>query len=605
MNQFEPSDVVDQLFFGWSPSGGQKILADSFDSLDEVDRWSNRLKTHVRLHPVPGTELPREALSYFSFDDSTAAVLRRVAGGPSSARNYSHAMVGSVAALDFPVALSLQKWRGWREIPPPDERMNQLPARTLSEAAVAANDRLLRPRAMHLERRLVLVLSRLLDDPGRPLSIIGCPAEDRLAIVWGLREAADDHLRSLGWGARRWSFSTYEHKHDVSRVGLPEVVFLPANPVDAAVVDRTTVDLGGELPENSSSVLAGQLVAHVFRGTPRPAITPVSSRPGKDTLSPPTRPTQATSYEPPGAVDGSWPQGQARREPGHRGLGHLAKRGGDEQIRALLTATSVREFEERLCTLEAAAGGPQARAMLRSALDVDAVDSATRFAEVTAREEFFGRLLQAAYGKKFEDLREPAARDHAAELVLESRSDQLAMMVGEYAVKAGSDRKSSEKLRDAAFRRWVAAGRSEPLPPTGSIARALQAARRGARLPVAIVIATLTLAAAVFLAGILVERPAATVPAVNNAVPAPTPATTSAPPSPAPSIVYLFRDLGNGTYEPLNLSKQRTPPANLPYVAIAIPADQLDQVQKKAGQNEGGMTYDPRWGPIMQVGSVR
>jgi hypothetical protein len=264
MTEPAPNGVVHQAFFGWShDAGGMALFSHSFPRPDEATRWMRRLEAHLRLIPVPGEELPSRALSYFTYEDGSAAVLHRVNAGYTHGRNYSHALIGSSATLNVTAALGLGSWKGWQARPPPSG-MVPIPA-ALFPAAEAAAQRL-RPLAERRERELVVGLTRLLDNPRDPLSIIGC-LSDRLAMVWGLREAADDYLRQLGQH-RSWSFSTYEDRHDVTVEGLPEIVFLAAEPPGAAVVHRTIVELDRYPAVSPNITLASELVSKLLRGTP-------------------------------------------------------------------------------------------------------------------------------------------------------------------------------------------------------------------------------------------------------------------------------------------------------------------------------------------------
>lgn len=262
-------NLVHQAFFGWSRDAGMSIMASSFPIGSETQRWQRRLQGHVRLQPGPGTELPGHALSYIDFDDGTAAVVRRVDTGVSPGRSSAHVLIGSTAVLDVPAALALANWEGWRA--KIDSMPWLAPVSPAFFSDIAHEFQLMQEQVRHCQSELIIVLARILERPGAPLSIIGCRDEYRLPVVWGLRAAADGYLRQQFGIARRWSFSTYEVRHDVFIENLPEIVFLPVKP-QLDVVVRTVIDLDEPETVSRNTSLAERLVASMLNGSP-----PVSS----------------------------------------------------------------------------------------------------------------------------------------------------------------------------------------------------------------------------------------------------------------------------------------------------------------------------------------
>jgi hypothetical protein len=499
MTEHRPNDVIHQAFFGWSHDAGKlDLIAHSYQHDPEATRWLRKLEAHIRLQPDRNSTVPPEAMSYLDFTDGSVVVLRRVGVGHSIGRNNSHALIGSAAVLTVPVALGLGGWSGWQDKSPPTQFLQTIPAASLAGVADLAEQ--LRPQAERWESQLSIVLTRLLDDPDSPLSIIGCPDKDRLAMVWALRGVADGYLRQQYRQSRKWSFSTYEVRHDNTVARLPEIVFLPEKPEGAAPVDRAIIDLNRAPVSSHNRTTAEELVANFFHGTPLAAQESV-----RETV---TVGSGAVAYdvEHAGPVE---PQPGANDVTHHqvRTDGHWAPDQGAVQIERhpaaiLLSARSVREFQGELNRL--AAQGRHNRKKLRAALDVKTMNQAVGFVETDARLELLNRLLEVVYGPGFEDLRDPDAVDHAAMLVNRSQSEQLAMMLAGAAARAGR-----QKIFAAAFDRWAAGGYSSGLVPTGRSAQLRRWARRSRRLSIVSAVAAVALLVTFFLLGFVVGRPAA------------------------------------------------------------------------------------------------
>ncbi|HEV2781149.1 MAG TPA: hypothetical protein VGX25_17325 [Actinophytocola sp.] len=514
MTDHQPEEILDQVYFAWShDSRGLDVRGYSFSSEPEAKKWLRRLEEHLRLQSVGEVEPPATALSYIECDGGLVAVLRRIAQGTlAPGRNDSHALIGPAGILDVPAALSLSNWKGWRDEPPATWTMPRVGSRSLPNTADAIVR--LRRRARELERELGVVITRLLDRPTYPLSIVGCLDEDRLAMVWGLRQAANDYLIQQHGVWRRWSFSTYQSRHDSSIKRLPEIVFLPVRLDSTGPVNRTIVDLDRDLADGRISQEAGRLVARLVHGTAlpvaEPARDPVLVPSGVDGPAHPSprQPNPAPLEPAPMAGDGA--------SGGHRVRDRGAVRSERNPVAGLLGVRTVREFLGELNRL--AEHWRWNRQVLRAALDVRAMDAIAGFVEVEARQELLSRLLKTLYGPDFEDLRDAEARKHAARLVRDTQSEQLARMVGKAAATGGA-----QDIFAAAFDRWSAGGHPAGLIPTGRMAQIARWARRSRRLPVAAAAAVIALLAVGFLLGRLADLAAQPSPAGSGG------ATTTSP----------------------------------------------------------------------------
>lgn len=618
-------EQVQQAFFGWSYE--QKALtlrAHSFLRQEDAQSYHRRLEPHIRLQPVAGQPLPAMALSYFQYDDGTAALLRRVVDGNSVGRNNSHALIGPSALLSVEVALTLgdsPAWRSqlWQGEVPAGYQLQSLPAEVCTVDSAAAG----RPAALStgLKDDLVVVLTRLLDDPARALSVIGCRDRDRLAMARVLRSAADSYLQDQLGLRRQWSFSTYESRHDVSVVGLPAIVFLPVKPSSVGDVQRTIVDLGKEPVGSQNSALAAQLVDAWLADLPytearqsarvthhsvlsgsepadfaRPAPEQRASPPyGDSTMSSTPRTTAPEPREPRHQHEGV----REHRRPGKR-----TAPAGRHPAAALLRAKSLTEFDTELLRLEK---GGNYREDLREAFDVDVVDAVANFAEITAGHDILSRLVGILYGPKLQDLREPGALEHATRVIENGRSDQLAMLLGGFAVH-----KDGEAVREAAFTRWAMGGNPGRPTLTHRAVRALRLARRGRFLPAFAAAAMIASLAVAFLLGFLAGQPetaqaVATAPQAavsTDAVPAPpsvnlpTAGTVTATPD-AGHQVFGFAKIGQayypqGTCPSLRSGvwacEWRTAPGPRPgeqveLIAVAVPRTQVAGLATSAAAN--------------------
>jgi hypothetical protein len=382
-------------------------------------------------------------------------------------------------------------------------------------ADFAGNAEHLRQMAEQNEHAIGRVLSRLLDNPALPLSILGCPQQERLPMVWGLHMAADGYLNDRGY-PRAWSFSTHEVSHDDSIKALPEIVFLPEKPLGAGVVNRTIVDLDAVPAASENGEVAGKLLASLFHGTPPPVPKPVResvyATSGASGFGDP-------AFGDPAAMHPK----QVHVEP-RSGAHAAAQPPQPRRAEALLRARSVHDFERELYALEDLTKFAGNRQQLRAELDLPAMDTISAFVERKARLELFDRLLKITYGPLYEDIGQGDGLEHATKLASQSNSDLLSLMLG----RAAAGRRNGP-VRDTAIDRAAngarPAGHAAPRPSTRKMRR------NQLLLSIAVVVLLLGI---VFLLGYLVGRPSAatqdTAP-TTTAAPAGPPVQTPAPPA--------------------------------------------------------------------------
>jgi hypothetical protein len=450
-----PRERIDQVFFGWSQyDGAQTALADSFGDRDERQHWLHNLRSHLRLQRMTGAELPKSALSYFTFADGKAALLRRVTVGVTAGRNNSHALIGLSEVLTPRVALGLHTWTGWLA-DPPSGPLSPVPADLAGKAAVQADKKLFPVVEAH-SNTLVPILAGVLADPRSPITVIGCPEELKAAMIWALVEISE--RSPIGLVDR--TFSTYEKQHDGGD-RPPHILFLPERPYDRTEVSRTIVDLlqpvAAGRDAEQARILCQQLVADDWG---RAAHRPVPSEPVR---GPVVAGTPASTEE--------------------------------ALVVALREAYTLRDFDRVLTELEQRPASR--RHLVRSALTATALDTAALRVEVTFRDELLGRLLEAAYGPDLGDLEDPRAQKHAAELVTGGDSEQLALLL---ATAKGAAR---TRIPDEAFRHWTERARNTRSEPAAPLVGRVRNARHARYLPVAVAIAVAAVLVAAFLSGLI------------------------------------------------------------------------------------------------------
>lgn len=486
-------EVVDEAFFGWSHDSGEHTIVSSSLDQDRRWQWRSRLQDHVRLQPVGDLELPEAALSYLEFDDGTAAVLRRVPRGSSAGRGNTHVLIGTTGTLGASLAVRLENWEGWRDTAPPGQMGTIAPAHL---ASVAGSPERLLNRARPLERQLVDVVTRLLEYPTLPLSIVGCPDGSRLPLVWALRRATEAHLEQERRQRRRWTFSTYEDRHGSGVRNMPEIVFLPALPSTGEAHQRSVVRLDEPVTNNSQFAdLAAQLVTRLFHTVSPPPRQ--HSEPQTQRVVPPPPPQPAPSRR-------TVQESVVPQSPPAQAASNARK----ELAVPLLGARTPETFLDALRWLST-----KDRHQLRAAFDVDAVNRAVDFVEVDSRIETLQRILHMLYGPDLEDLRgRPDVQEHAAGLVRNCRSDQLAAMLGRGALDH-----ARREVSEQALERTLQHGGPLKPPPSHRVLDELPWVRsRRLRLIGAAVGAFLLLVLGI-VSGYLMGRPASAVPPVNAA----------------------------------------------------------------------------------------
>jgi len=460
---------VNQAYFAWRPDGGLSLVVSSFFDPTDKEKWSYRLRTHVRIYPVPGTPLPSAGFSYLLFDDGSAAWIRRATAGATEGRNNSWVLIGRVDVLDFQAAIGLSLRPGWPDEPPPSGQSSPVPADKVRAATGFTKDLLSSVR--DYQDDVEFVLAGLLADPVAELSVIGGVEPERLAIVWALQRVAEKYLPQRFRDRSDWSFSTYEDRHDTGAGELPGIVFLPARQQGAGAINRTIVDLAQPHVDPADHAQARRVVHYLVHNLqPDESLGDLPfARPQPETPPVPRQP-EAVAPAP------------AERSP----------------LADLLEAQHLGGFMRELRRLEETV--LPHRTVLFPRAGLPTIDKLTEFVEVNARVELLHRLLRLLYGHDVEmGLVDAKAERHAAKLIKQGQSDQLARMLGA-AAPPGT------RSRDAAFARWADVGRL-PAETAGQLSEQLRAARRSKWFPWVAAGAAVLAAAVVFLLGYLFGRP--------------------------------------------------------------------------------------------------
>jgi len=593
---------VNQAHFAWRPDGGLGLVLSSYLDPTEKDKWNKRLQNSVRIYPVPGAPLPSAGYSYHVFSDGYAAWVRRATTGVTEGRNNSMALIGRTEVLDLQAAIGLSS-QGWPDELPGNGQSPPLSAAQVRGAAALA-DQLSRVR--EFENDVACVLAGLLPNPTAALSVIGGVEPERLAIVWALHRIAAHYLPHRFHDRPNWSFSTYEDQHDTGAGTLPGIVFLPAPQIGAGDIKRVIVDLAQPRVNQADLALARHVVGYLAH-----------NRPPDDSIVdvPVARPRQATSLP---TVPRQPPAAPPERSP----------------LADLLEAPHVAVFTRELRRLEEMV--VQQGSVLHPRADLATIDKLTEFVEVTARTELLKRLLWLLYGGGLAgELSDAKAERHAARLVREGQSDQLARMLGAAAPRGS-------RIRDAAVDRWADAGRP-PAEKAGRLSEQLRAARRSRWFPWVAAGAAVLAAAVVFLVGYLfgrpdnaaaavvatapptavVKPPAAVVKPPTEATQAPPTAPDNQPTSPdqnavdQPSVqvradqggtAWVFLRVGENQFKPLSVCQQQVPPGN-EWTCAKLPGESGEQVAMaiSPGTDLSGLIGQPMsreagWGKPQKIG---
>jgi len=251
------SGRVDQLFAGYSTSSGMSALESTFEDAELHRGWEQALIHYVRLDSFGRDDPPPSAFTYITFDNDTAAILRRVRLGDSSGRNNAHVLIGPADILGA-VALDLTRWDNWvsdlehpalRSLTNQDLRVATNAADILDDAANASDDLALP------------LMGWVLSQPDVKLSYIGMDQE-RIVPTLRLFERVLKPLFSVERRIRNWSFSTYEVTDaDQGKLRRPELIFLPKLPDHAEEIYHHRIFLDDATRvEGQYQQLAGHLI---------------------------------------------------------------------------------------------------------------------------------------------------------------------------------------------------------------------------------------------------------------------------------------------------------------------------------------------------------
>ena len=569
---------IDQGFFGFDRANGLSLVAGSFN-LDGIGQaWTAQLQPHVRLSSSYGMPPPDSALAYLRLHNGVAAVVRRVNRGQYTGRNNSHVLVSSATILTPQLALGLAGWSGWLDNRPADGQMSRLRPEDLSDAAVASNH--LRAQSLRHPDLLEKVLAWELQTGGKPLTIIGCPDEDRIGLLWGLLQLCGPALLA----PPEWTFSTYEIEHADSIKYLPRIVFMPDQPDDTAVARRTVVDLTreqGASPPNEAK--AKLLVSDYQDGT---EVIPVYKPDPTEVSVPPPRPVEKareTVFQPSSAND------QTRAPESSTQSSYVDTRWVSHQVKTLLNGSPQDAIHAHDVLWRKTAGGPDWRAAVRTALNAARWDVSKleleRQTEPRDLAERLDALLKLAFGNALVDLKSERGHNDALQLIETTSSEDLIRALAQLADHHGY----LEQLASALGYRWIRPVPStEPAPvPGGFIAKVLA----GLGKPVTagqerLIVAGLILLAIVtsFFVGCAAAGPEAPAQPTHNGVdssstpaPKPTPSSAVSPSNLQPAGALLGNVSQNNLQVWLTTPKVQNPP---PWVVVKRNATLYPQLER-------------------------
>ncbi|MFC7612884.1 hypothetical protein ACFQV2_03720 [Actinokineospora soli] len=443
--------TVDQIYFGWSHEYNQHTVISSSLDVHGEGVWRKRLAKHVRLQPVGGGAAPARALSYLRFKDGDAIVCR-FNKGYSQGRGNAHALLARSGKLTPELALRLATWTGWMDYSPSSRHLGPVSLDDLvNEATPAA---VLTEGARAFEADLVHVVGRVLDNRDLPVSVIGCPDEYKVAVLWGMHAALEADP------GRQRTFSTYETSHDATIENLPDIVFLPALPT-SGFARRTLVDFNAPVP-SSSEGHSRQLVERALNGVPVPQPVPPPVQ------APVTVPMAEQRPQPPRPTP---PASNGRVKDDRLG----------EAIARLLNPQTPQAFAAELDMLRRSYD-PKA---IREKVDAAELDRITGYIERTSTADMLGTLTEVLYGPGTADLSTAnEARRHAKKMLAHCESGRFAETVMSAAGKGrgNSPRRSSSASTARTCPRRRGPARAEgPQAPLGRGRGRGAAARTGVR----------------------------------------------------------------------------------------------------------------------------
>lgn len=254
--------TVHQLVFAFTGSAGgagMGVAASSFDkrSGHHEKAWYERLRSNIRLPTTRSGSSPyrpKQAFSYFEYDDGLAALLRRVdQGGGGPGRNNSHALVGAKEDLN-PWSVCLEPWPGWLD-EPPRLALEPVSSAELEDVGRVQRDRL-REVSIQQGDRILPLLVPMLRDPVCRIAVLGADAGEIMPILWLLHEVIEPA------GIAPWTFSTYETGDSADGPRGVSVAFLSAP--DEGHGNRIPVWIGDTAKESPYKELARGLLARYF-----------------------------------------------------------------------------------------------------------------------------------------------------------------------------------------------------------------------------------------------------------------------------------------------------------------------------------------------------
>ncbi|MFC3453331.1 hypothetical protein [Amycolatopsis speibonae] len=225
---------------------GMSIVNSSMDASSNAGPlkawWGDQLAPHYRLKDGTGTP-PEEAFTYTHLEDGQAAVLRRLAGGSGIGRNFCHAVVGPVSALDE-IALPATCWRGWLQPEDSNDVLRPSDPASFTEWATRNRIKLLRRSADIPREQLIGLLALVCRYPRQALDVAGIDTELVPAALQAVKELAT----AVGRRPRPWTFSSFEDGFVPHR--SLQFVFLRRLPdkMASGSGDRVVADLGEALP---------------------------------------------------------------------------------------------------------------------------------------------------------------------------------------------------------------------------------------------------------------------------------------------------------------------------------------------------------------------
>ena len=464
-----PHDAVHQINFGLQADDGVTVVGGTLPD-ENMLAWLRRLQVHLRLQRFGSALPPDRALSTFEFPDGWTAVVRRWSSGGTIGRNDAMALIAPSRWLPIPVALGLDGSFGWRKAAQqrPFQRWDAEQLQVLGDEGAQA----LREPAQREPAALRRALAQLLDAPDRPLTIVGCPDEQRIPLLWGLHKLAAPRLLQQNV-KRAWTFSTYEVEDADSIAHLPAIVFLPERPVGATVSRRTFVDVrvDGNVSPASDDRAARRVELFLVNREGEPEFDALPPAPMPQALglrqAPHTRREPVAgggttvAADPRPAADGGWADEELIYRPG----GHPARdpagtgRARPELVAAVARvhdAASQGELHECMSALERLAPTPDDRAGLRGQLGPTGVAQlagvVTRMPSTEHQQaSFFDHLQTITFGPDRADLRSPDASRFAVDVLATRPSPVLGVNL-----LADLRRNADPAFLDKEFaRRWL------------------------------------------------------------------------------------------------------------------------------------------------------